>query len=58
MSNAERGTKRVCSDCGEKYFDLNHDPIVCPLCEAVFVPPVVKTKPVARRGPSSWYQNK
>ena len=33
---AKRGTKRVCSSCSAKYYDLNRDPIVCPLCEAVF----------------------
>jgi uncharacterized protein (TIGR02300 family) len=31
-----RGTKRTCqnSDCGSRFYDLNRDPIVCPICEA------------------------
>lgn len=37
MSKAERGAKRVCSGCGAKFYDLNKDPIVCPLCETVLV---------------------
>lgn len=36
MSKAERGTKRVCQGCGAKFYDLNRDPIVCPVCQAVF----------------------
>jgi uncharacterized protein (TIGR02300 family) len=33
---AERGTKRVCQSCGGKFYDLNRDPIVCPLCQSVY----------------------
>ncbi|MEJ2124639.1 MAG: TIGR02300 family protein [Alphaproteobacteria bacterium] len=33
---AARGTKRVCLSCGGKFYDLNRDPIVCPMCEAIF----------------------
>jgi uncharacterized protein (TIGR02300 family) len=33
---AERGTKRVCQSCGSKFYDLNRDPIVCPICQAVY----------------------
>jgi uncharacterized protein (TIGR02300 family) len=34
---AERGTKRTCQnpECGSRFYDLNRDPIVCPICEAV-----------------------
>ncbi len=37
---ASRGTKRTCleDDCGERFYDLNKDPIACPYCNAVFVP--------------------
>ncbi len=31
---AERGTKRACDACGSKFYDLNRDPIVCPICGA------------------------
>lgn len=29
-----RGTKRTCQDedCGARFYDLNHKPIVCPIC--------------------------
>ncbi len=54
MSKAERGTKRLCGECGAKYYDLCRDPITCPLCEAVFVPEVRVTRaraPVAQKTP-------
>ena len=33
-----RGTKRTCQneDCEAKFYDLNRDPIVCPICDAVY----------------------
>ncbi len=33
---AERGTKRVCQSCGAKFYDLNRDPISCPMCQAAY----------------------
>lgn len=33
---AARGTKRVCQNCGSKFYDLNRDPIICPICQSVF----------------------
>ena len=36
MARPELGTKRVCADCGAKYYDLNRDPITCPKCGAIF----------------------
>jgi uncharacterized protein (TIGR02300 family) len=33
---AERGTKRVCQSCGSKFYDLNRDPITCPMCQSVY----------------------
>lgn len=33
---AARGTKRVCQNCGSKFYDLNRSPITCPICQAVF----------------------
>jgi len=34
---AERGTKRTCQnpECGSRFYDLNRDPIVCPICQSV-----------------------
>jgi uncharacterized protein (TIGR02300 family) len=31
---AARGTKRVCQNCGSKFYDLNRDPITCPVCQS------------------------
>ena len=33
---AARGTKRVCQNCGSKFYDLSRDPIICPICQAVY----------------------
>jgi uncharacterized protein (TIGR02300 family) len=41
VTKPELGTKRICSSCSAKFYDLNKIPIVCPKCEAVFVPPVL-----------------
>ena len=30
------GVKRICQECGVKFYDLNKDVIVCPKCEASF----------------------
>lgn len=38
MAKPELGTKRSCQACGQRFYDLNHNPIVCPHCEAVFDP--------------------
>jgi uncharacterized protein (TIGR02300 family) len=37
-TKAERGTKRTCQnpECGSRFYDLNRDPVVCPICETVF----------------------
>jgi uncharacterized protein (TIGR02300 family) len=37
-TRAERGTKRTCQnpECGARFYDLNRDPIVCPICQTVF----------------------
>lgn len=38
-TKAARGTKRTCQnqDCGARFYDLNRDPIVCPMCETPYV---------------------
>ena len=33
---AERGTKRTCQSCNARFYDLNREEIVCPMCGAVF----------------------
>lgn len=34
-----RGTKRTCQnpDCGERFYDLGRDPIICPICQSNYV---------------------
>ncbi len=39
MANSALGTKRICSGCAAKFYDLGKDPIVCPTCETVYVIP-------------------
>ena len=46
MANPAFGTKRICSGCAAKFYDLGKDPIVCPTCDTVFVIP----KPEPARG--------
>jgi uncharacterized protein (TIGR02300 family) len=34
----QRGTKRTCqnAECGSRFYDLNHDPIICPICNTAY----------------------
>ena len=43
MAKPEWGEKRICLDCGAKFYDMQRSPIVCPSCETEFVP-VVTTR--------------
>jgi uncharacterized protein (TIGR02300 family) len=36
MSKPARGTKRVCQNCGARFYDLGRAPIVCPLCQTAY----------------------
>src|SRR3954463_6023090 len=49
MSKPEIGTKRQCTNCGAKYFDLRKSPIVCPKCGVVFQAASIQTREVFRR---------
>jgi uncharacterized protein (TIGR02300 family) len=42
---ANRGTKRRCSQCGANFYDLARQPIVCPKCDAPFVAVAPKAPP-------------
>ena len=47
-ARAARGTKRTCTNCGERFYDLDRDPIVCPECDFVHDPSAfVRMTPVA-----------
>ena len=49
MTKPELGTKRLCAGCNAKFYDLHKIPIVCPMCEAVFIVP--KPLPTRSRRP-------
>lgn len=34
MTKAEWGTKRTCTTCGARFYDMLKDPIICPKCGA------------------------
>ena len=57
MTKPALGTKRLCTECGARYYDLNTTPITCPKCGADLQ--IVETKsrprsaqPAAVRQPS------
>ena len=55
MAKPELGTKRLCGNCGAKFYDLNKDPIVCPKCHTVLELAAVTTRPrpdAAARAPA------
>jgi uncharacterized protein (TIGR02300 family) len=45
MTKPELGTKRLCTECGARYYDLNTIPIACPKCGAQFKVVEPKTGP-------------
>jgi uncharacterized protein (TIGR02300 family) len=36
VAKPELGTKRLCANCGTKFYDLSKSPAVCPKCATVF----------------------
>jgi uncharacterized protein (TIGR02300 family) len=48
VAKAELGTKRLCPNCGAKYYDLNHDPIICPRCGTQFEVTSARARAVAK----------
>lgn len=38
MANPEWGTKRICQNCGTKFYDLKREPIICPKCQSEYDP--------------------
>ena len=60
VAKPELGLKRVCMNCGAKFYDLNRDPAVCPKCGTPMqasavtrvAPPVAaRAKPAAEEEP-------
>jgi uncharacterized protein (TIGR02300 family) len=44
VTKAEWGTKRICSECGTRYYDMRKTPPSCPKCGTVFEAVSVKAK--------------
>jgi uncharacterized protein (TIGR02300 family) len=51
----ERGIKRTCQnpDCGARFYDLNREPITCPICNTIYAialqpPPQAPARPAPR----------
>lgn len=38
MVKPEWGMKRICPNCGTRYYDMRRDPVTCPKCSALFDP--------------------
>ena len=49
MAKAKLGTKRVCTTCSLRYYDLNKTPITCPSCSAKFDPEALLKKRRSRQ---------
>ena len=51
MTKSELGTKRLCTECGARFYDLNTTPIRCPKCGARFqVVVATTTQPRSTQG--------
>jgi uncharacterized protein (TIGR02300 family) len=44
VAKPELGTKRLCGNCGAKFYDLSKDPIICPKCHTVMELAAVSTR--------------
>jgi uncharacterized protein (TIGR02300 family) len=54
---ALRGTKRVCTTCETRFYDLLRDPIVCPSCGAHYTPaaqPVIEARAAPFTAKTGW----
>jgi uncharacterized protein (TIGR02300 family) len=49
VTKAELGIKRLCPNCGARYYDLNRNPVVCPRCGTEFEVPSAKARPQTAR---------
>jgi hypothetical protein len=52
MTKPELGTKRLCTECGARYYDLNTTPIACPKCGALFQVVVTTTPTRSKQRPA------
>ncbi len=50
MVKAEWGLKRICPNCGTRYYDFRKDPPTCPSCGTVYDPEALLKSRRARPG--------
>jgi uncharacterized protein (TIGR02300 family) len=56
-TKALRGTKRVCTTCRVRFYDLARNPIVCPSCGAHYTPatqPVIEARAAPFTAKTGW----
>jgi uncharacterized protein (TIGR02300 family) len=53
---AQRGTKRMCQnpECGSRFYDLNRDPITCPVCSTIYEIRIQPVSVAMRSVTSAW----
>ena len=49
MAKPELGIKRICGNCGTKFYDLARDPILCPKCGTVYEIVAAPTRAIAAK---------
>jgi uncharacterized protein (TIGR02300 family) len=49
VAKPELGIKRICGNCGTKFYDLARDPIVCPKCGTVYEVAAAPTRAAAAK---------
>jgi uncharacterized protein (TIGR02300 family) len=50
VAKAEWGLKRICPNCGTRYYDFRKDPPTCPACGTVYDPEALLKSRRARPG--------
>jgi uncharacterized protein (TIGR02300 family) len=56
VAKPDLGTKRLCGNCGAKFYDLSKDPIVCPKCATVMALAAIaatRARPEPARAPAA-----
>lgn len=52
MAKPEWGVKRICPNCGARYYDMRKDPPVCPTCGTQYDPEALLKSRRARPAPA------
>lgn len=51
VAKPEWGMKRVCPNCGARYYDMHREPVMCPKCGAAYDPETLLKTRRARPAP-------